>query len=247
MRDRTSTLSEGFRMLYDRFVSNERRDRLLQKWNNLKFSDFMKTPAMCKHSALQELYLTASYIQAQLVASYQDDQHLRDAMMNACRNETWSQKLVTMPTAKLLDVQESLAKAISAEEDLESVQKSTQQVPAFPNDVDFSQDRPGMPYRRYGENLMNFKNPKFRDFGQKNGKNPIRGAMRLLCRACFSDENLLRSCPNITPAKRVKLTKHVFAIDSVTSNSVEFNDALEHIQQFNDQQWDDCVSAIDNL
>ncbi len=48
-------------------------------------------------------------------------------------------------------------------------------------------------------------------------------------------------------AKRVKLTKLVFAIDSVTSNSEVCNDALEHIQQFNDKQWDEFESAIDNL
>ncbi len=131
MRDRTSTLNEAFRMLHDRFMSNERRDRLLQKLNNLKFSDFMKTPATCKHSALQDLYSAASSIQAQLEASYQDDQHLRDAMMNACKNETWSDRLVTMPTAKLFDVQESFAKAISAKKIWNQGKKGQSKCPPF--------------------------------------------------------------------------------------------------------------------
>ena len=91
-------LNEAFNMLYARFLSSERRDRLLQKWNNLKFCDFISKPGLSRHTALREMRSLASSVQLQLGPSYQNDQQLRDALIHACKNEPWAHRLVTMPT-----------------------------------------------------------------------------------------------------------------------------------------------------
>ena len=104
---------------------------------------------------MHDLFSRAYSIQVQLGSSYQDDQHLRDAILNASKNGTWSHRLAIMPTRRLVDVQESLAKAISAEEELECVRSKKNQFPVFPKDVKFSRDRPGLSDRRYGENFGN--------------------------------------------------------------------------------------------
>ncbi len=82
-------------MLYARFISSERRERLLQKWNNLKFSDFPTNPDVSRQKALRDMCSLASSIQLQLGPSYQDDQYLRETLMNARRNEPWSHKLAS--------------------------------------------------------------------------------------------------------------------------------------------------------
>ncbi len=241
VHDRAKSLDETFYMLYDRFMSNERRDRLLQKWNNFNFNDFMKTPSTARHSGLQDLFSTSSSIQAQLGSSYQNDQHLRDAILNAFKNQTWSHRLPLMPTRWLVDIQESLTKAKSLEEELECMRSKKNQFPAFPRNVNFSRDWSGIPYRRYAENSGNSYRMEAR---QKSGKSLIEGAMRLLCRNCLSDEHLLRSCPEMTPAKRVRLTKHVLSINTVLSDLEKCRESLEQIQQFDADQWNDCLSAI---
>ena len=114
--NRAKNLNEAFNMLYARFMSSERRNRLLQKWNNLKFSDFISKPGLSRHIALRELCSLASSIQLQLGPSYQDDQHLQYSLINACKNEPWAHRLVTMPTTRLLDIEESLARAITGKE-----------------------------------------------------------------------------------------------------------------------------------
>ncbi len=82
---RVKSLDEAFRMRYSRFMSNERRDRLLYQSNNLRFSDFMKNSGVTRQSALLEICSIASSIQLQLGSSYQDPQHLRDALLTACK------------------------------------------------------------------------------------------------------------------------------------------------------------------
>ena len=52
-------------------------------------------------------------------------------------------------------MREFFAKAISAKEELECVRSRKNQFPAFPKDLNFSRDRPGLPYRSYGENSGN--------------------------------------------------------------------------------------------
>ena len=53
-------------MMYSRFMSEERRDRLLLKRNNLKFSSFMQDARTSRHKPLRKLYSTTSSIQLQL-------------------------------------------------------------------------------------------------------------------------------------------------------------------------------------
>jgi len=76
------SLDEALSLMYVRFMSEERRDRLLQKWNNLNFSDFM-TESGNRHVGLRRMCSMASSIQQQLGASYQDDQPLRDTLLSA--------------------------------------------------------------------------------------------------------------------------------------------------------------------
>ena len=143
------TLYEAFNMLYNRFALAERRDRLLDMWNNLEFRHFSTKHGATNHSALRELCETASMLQLQLGPSYQDDQHLRDTLMSAVRSESWAHQLATMPTSRILDIQESMARAITAEENLKSAENRRKVTPALSN---YSSDRPGMPYRRYLHN-----------------------------------------------------------------------------------------------
>ena len=163
-------------------------------------------------------------------------------LLNACKNEKWAHKLTIMPTIRLLDVQESLARAITAEEEQMAVEKQTSiPTPAYPKDINFTQDRPGMHYRQY------LGNRKSRNFEKaKDGKNPIRNYMRLLCRLCLSDSHLLRECPKLSPAKRVQLTKYVYAVESVASDSDECTWALDEIQDFNDAEWKGCIPIIES-
>ena len=103
--------------MYLRFISEERRNRRLQKWNNLKFSDFL-TENSNRYDVLRRMCSMASSMQQQLGGSYQDNQHLRNALLSACKNENWSYRLATMNTSSLLDIEKSLAKAITAEESI---------------------------------------------------------------------------------------------------------------------------------
>ena len=64
--------------------------------------------------------------------------------------------------------------------------------------------------------------------------------MRLLCRNCLSDQHLLRDCNKISAVKRVQLTQHIFALESMDSD-----DALNIIQEFNDDRWDECKAILD--
>ena len=84
--ENAKSIDDAFLMMYERFMSEERRDRLLQKWNNLKFIDF-ENDTSDRHADLRKLCSTASTIQLQLGTSYQGDQHLPDALLNACKNE----------------------------------------------------------------------------------------------------------------------------------------------------------------
>ena len=53
-------------------MSSKRRDRLLRKWNNLKYSDFIAKPGLPRHTKLRGMCSLASSIQLQLGTSYQD-------------------------------------------------------------------------------------------------------------------------------------------------------------------------------
>ena len=92
-----------------------------------------------------------SSIQLQLGPSYQDYQHLPDTLFTACKDEKWGYRLATMPTIKRFDVQESLARAITAEEEYDSVKHDVPVTQSeFSKDINFTQERPGITYRRYG-------------------------------------------------------------------------------------------------
>ncbi len=85
-----TSLKQAFEMMYNRFSSAERRDRLLEDWKSLNFNRFLMKPNATKQSALRDLCETASLLQLQLSPSYQDDQHLRDALLNAVKSESWA-------------------------------------------------------------------------------------------------------------------------------------------------------------
>ena len=218
-------------------MSEERRDRLSQKRMNFQFSNVTRKPEAIRHQALRELRSTASAIQLQLGESYQGEQNLQNALLNACKPEIWAHRLATMPTLRLLDVEESLARAFIGEEYMSWVQIQKRS-PVFSNDVNFS-SKLGMPYRRYGSHKSESRNSIGRKTcQQKDGKNPIRNYKRLLCRSCLSDEHLLIECAKVPPSNRTQLVKIVFALENVTSDSDECCNALDEIQEFDDERRD---------
>ena len=247
------SIDQAFKMLYNRFMSLERRDRLLQKWNKLSYNEFASKPGATNQSALRDLCETASLLQLQLGQSYQDEQHLRDALMNACKYEPWAHRLATMPTKEILDIQESLARAITAEENLQAIRRKSSVTPAL---VNFTRDRPGMSYRRYEKDSkpgrhgrsayyrphVNAKGP--------DGKNPIRNHMRLLCRNCDSDTLFLRECDKLTSTQRIRFASTVLLTESICSDSDECNHALDVIQGFGNDAWHEleaqCSSSIES-
>ena len=225
--NKAKNLTEAFEMLYRRFMSNERRDRLIRKWTGLKLSNFHKDEKT-RHTSLREMCDMASSIQLQLGPSYQDDQHLRDTLLGAFKDENLAHRLATMPTIKLLDVQESLARVITAEEEYDSVKHDMPVTQlAFPKDINFTQDRPGIPYRRYGGG---------RGSKHEDGKNPIRNHTSLLCKVCDSDTQFLRGIPRLSPSKRVQQAKRVYSVDSMASDSDECFLALDVIPDYNDDE-----------
>ena len=115
------------------------------------------------------------------------------------KNEKCADKLTIMPKIRLLDVQESLARAIAVEEEPIAVEKQTSiPTPAFPKDINFTQARTGMHCRQY---LGSRKSKNFET--ARGGKDPIRNYMRLLCRLRLSDSHLLRECPKLSSAEFV--------------------------------------------
>ena len=158
-----------------------------------------------------------------------------------------------MPTTSLLDPQESLARAINAETEYEKERpKTLPTLHAFPKDINYTQDRHGIPYRTY-EKTQDRRGMPYRtydksrrNFKDKDGKNPIRNDMCLLCRLCHSDSHLLRECPKLSPSERVQLAKRVYAVDSLASDSDECSWALDEIQDFSDPECEKCVPIIES-
>ncbi len=158
--------------------------------------------------------------------------------MNTCKKEEWAHRLATMPTSRLLDVEEALSRAIPAEEELAKTKiPLISNISAFPKDVNFSRDRTGLPCRRCGGlNFNHFGNKSHQNSNYKNfqmhgdGKNPIRNYMRMLCRGCLSDEHLLRESPSLTSSKKIRIVSHVFNLDYISCDSDECHKALDEIQ-----------------
>eukprot|EP00171_Calliarthron_tuberculosum_P005849 IDg5849t1 len=250
VQPKAKTLEEAFHMLYSRFLSSERRDRLIYEWNNLKFSTFASKPGVTKHSASCDMCIKASIMQLQLGASYQDDQHLRDSLMNACKHEPWAHRLATMPTNGLLDIQEALARAITAEENLISSSNRSNQYAALSKDINYnangddnqrydrSYDRSGLASRRYGRDTkLQNRTSTWKNRRGPNGKNPIRNHMLMLCRKCDSEYHLLRDCDKLTQVHKSSFAKHILCVESISSGSEECIEALDVIQDFDDDRW----------
>ncbi len=84
---RARIIDEAFGLMYSRFMAESISDRLLRIWNNWQFSNFMNELGTTRHKALHDLCSTASSIQLQIGESYHHEQHLRDALMSACKNQ----------------------------------------------------------------------------------------------------------------------------------------------------------------
>ncbi len=140
-------------------MSAERRCRLPLKWNNFILSSFMQKVVKFRYDALRTLGSTGPYFQLHLGESYQNDQYLRDVILNACKEERWAHMLAGMPNSCLLDVEKSLARAITAEETIFQVVTKNllnPNTPEFANDVIFSSG-PGLPYRSYEIHISNVR------------------------------------------------------------------------------------------
>ncbi len=66
-------LGEAFELLFPRFCSSERRDRLIGIWNDLKFKTVKAKLGATNQSALKDLVQIAQLLQFQLGEAYQDD------------------------------------------------------------------------------------------------------------------------------------------------------------------------------
>lgn len=62
---RAKSLDQAFEMLYNGFLSSERRDGLLDMYNNLPFENFLEKSRIDKHAALRELSETTPMLQGQ--------------------------------------------------------------------------------------------------------------------------------------------------------------------------------------
>ncbi len=99
---------EAFGMLYSRFSSQEPRDRLIRQWNNLRYSDFKNKAGTTMQTALTSMCERAEMLQLQLGRAYQDNQHLRDALLKAVSNEPFAALLALTPTQDSIAVPGSL-------------------------------------------------------------------------------------------------------------------------------------------
>ncbi len=117
----------------------------------------MQNTGTSRHEALRKLCSTASSIQLQLGESYQNNQHFRYVLLNACKDESCAHRLATIPTSRVCDVEKSLARAITPEEAMLQIERKKNMnstSPAYTDDVRFSA-RPGLPYRRHGSPSSN--------------------------------------------------------------------------------------------
>ena len=125
---------------------------------------------------------------------------------------------------------------------LEKIQKISKPSAALVNVA----ERPGMPFRRYGQNNT-FKRRDFNNWRPKkapDGKNPIRNNARLLCRNCKSDEHLLWECPELSTPKRVSFTSIILGSECTVSDSDECNHATEIAQGFDDDAWSNLMNDV---
>ena len=162
--------------------------------------------------------------------------------MNAEKNESWSQRLATMPTSRILHVQESMARDITAEKNLEQLRVRT--TPAL---VNFSKDRPGLFIRgyEYDNRKGSRRSPNLlRNSRAPDGKNPVRNYTRLLCRKSGSDELVLRDCDQLSPANRVRFSELILLSESVCSESGECNHALDIAQKYDDASWKELENSL---
>ncbi len=135
-----------------------------------------------------------------------------------------------------------MARASTAEKNLESAESSKATVPAYRKDVNFTKDRPGFSYHRYYSGPRPIQK---RDTLRKHsdGKNPIRNFMRLLCRVCLSDEHLIHECPKLSSSRKVSFVNRVFSSDTVSCDCDECYEALDLIQNFDDETWSEYYSS----
>ena len=189
------------------------------------------------HSSLCEMCSTATAIQLQLWLSYQYDQHLRDVLLNACKDEPWYHRLATVEISRLIDVEESIARAISGEEGFRLTTKTKPITPACIKDVNHVKDRPGMPSRKQSKNNSQQQDRK---------KNPVVNYRRLLCRNCLSDEHLLRNCDRISNFNRMRLVNHMFSLNSMSTTDEACREAMDIIQNFGHGGWKECLLGFES-
>ncbi len=100
------TLEQAFSLMYSRFSSSERQDRLIRQWNNLHFSKSKNKPGATLQTALVEVCPRAELLHIQLGQAYQDDQHLRDAIRKEVIDEPFAAYLVISQTQNSVSIQE---------------------------------------------------------------------------------------------------------------------------------------------
>ena len=82
------TLDEAFYLLYNRFMSEDRREMLTKLWNNMKLDQFKSDNKDLKKASM-ELCRTAEFVQLELGRDYRAPSLLRDTASRAVEQEKW--------------------------------------------------------------------------------------------------------------------------------------------------------------
>ena len=113
VQSQARTLDEAFYLLYNRFMSEDRREILTKLWNNMKL-DQLKSNNKDLKTAFMKLCRTDEFVQLQLGRDYQAPSLLRDTVSRAVEQEKWSILFAMADTSDYLKLQKACLKAMGA-------------------------------------------------------------------------------------------------------------------------------------
>ncbi len=109
---------------------------------------------------------------------------------------------------------------------------------------------PGMATRQYARQHKSYShgragNGKSWLDRKPGGKNPIRNGVRLLFRHCGSDSHFIPNCDKLNREQKFHLAEHsqILFTKSVTTESEDADRALDIIQDFDDDKWNEFITT----
>ena len=264
----SATLEDCFKKLYDRFMSNERRDRLVREWNSLDITNYLKKSNATPQSALADLCQNAQSLQMQLGEEYQPDILLRDAIMRAVKSQPFSRFLPLARAQTALELQEACSRAIEAQESQTkeddsytrapsaSIGSSSSDVPAFGSELLYSDSRNNLPTRTYSSQRQSGQRQGLpgRRYGQPNRQvkyqapvgnrrlNPMKNGLRMKCRGCGSEWHFIRNCNKVAPAS---IAFYATALINSDQDLESFDQVLDQLQNVSDSEWNNLLEEHD--